>query len=122
MAKGVRPVSINSYLTCVRAYANWLHAEGYLPDKPKVPLLKCEQKVIETFSQEQIQKLVSVKPKGTNQIRVHIASCLMLDTGLRLQETLGLTLTDADFDNLVVKVTGKATATDGRCFGPDPFG
>jgi site-specific recombinase XerD len=107
LQKGVRAISVNSYLTCIRAYANWLHAEGYLPEKPKVPLLKCEQKVIGTFSPEQVQKMVAFRPKGTNQTRVHVAACLMLDTGLRLAETLGLTLADADFDNLVVKVTGK---------------
>jgi site-specific recombinase XerD len=107
LTRGVRPVSVNSYLTCVRAYANWLHAEGYLPEKPKVPLLKCEQKVIMTFSPEQVQKLLALKPKGINQSRVYVATCLMLDTGLRLDETLGLTRRDVDFDNLVVKVTGK---------------
>jgi site-specific recombinase XerD len=107
LEKGVKPVSINSYLTCVRAYLNWLHAEGHLPDKPRVPLLKYEQKVITTFSPEQIRKLVSLKPKGANQTRVHVASCLMLDTGLRLQEVLSLTPADVDFDNLLVKVTGK---------------
>jgi site-specific recombinase XerD len=101
------PQSINSFLTCVRAYANWLHTEGHLPEKPRVPLLKFEQKVITTFSSEQVKKLLSRKPKGANQFRVHVATCLRLDTGLRLQGGPGLTPADADFDNLLVKVTGK---------------
>jgi hypothetical protein len=44
--------------------------------------MKFEQKVIATFSPEQVQKLLALKPKGTNQTRVHVATCLMLDTGL----------------------------------------
>lgn len=106
-AKGVQPISINSYLTCVRAYANWLHSEGYLKEKPKVPLLKCEKKVIATFSPEQVQRLLSFKPKGRNEARAHVASSLMLDAGLRLAEVMGLLRSDVDLDNLLVKVRGK---------------
>ena len=105
--KGVRPVSINSYLTCVRAYLNWLHADGHLKDKPRVELLKCEQKVIATFSPEHVQRILAFKPKGRNQTRVHVATCLMLDTGMRLAEALALTVSDVDLDNLLVKVKGK---------------
>jgi site-specific recombinase XerD len=63
---GIRPVSVNSYLTCVRAYLNWLHSEGFLTEKPRVHLLKFEQKVIATFSPDQVQRLLTFKLKGRN--------------------------------------------------------
>ena len=58
LARGIRPVSINSYLTCVRAYMNWLYANGHLAEKPRVPLLKCEDKIITALSPEQLQRVI----------------------------------------------------------------
>jgi site-specific recombinase XerD len=107
LAKGVRPISINSYLTGVRAYLNWLHVEGFLKEKPKVQLLKCEQKVLATFSPEYIQSLVGFKPKGRNQTRAHMVGCVLLDTGLRIAEALGIRREDIDLDNMLIRVTGK---------------
>jgi len=107
LQRGVRPVSINSYLTCVRAYLNWLHAEQWLKAKPKVQLLKYEHKVIATFSPEQVKRLLAFKPRGRNQTRTHVGSCVMLDSGLRLSEVLELRTADIDFDNLLIKVHGK---------------
>ena len=72
----------------MRAYLNWLHREGHLPDKPRVELLKFEHKVIATFTPEHVERMIGFKPTGTNQTRVHVAMCLMLDTGLRLREAL----------------------------------
>jgi len=63
--------------------------------------------VIFTFSPEQVQRLLGFKPRGTNQIRTHVATCVMLDSGLRLSEVLELRTSDIDFDNLLLKVKGK---------------
>jgi len=107
LAQGVRPVSINSYLTCVRAYLNWLYAEGCLKEKPRVQMLKYEHKVIGTFSPEQVRMLLEFKPRGVNQTRTSVATCVMLDSGLRLSEVLELTPANVDFDNLMITVRGK---------------
>jgi len=105
--KKVRSVSINSYLTCVRAYVNWLHAEGFLKDKPRVQLLKYEHKVLATFSPAHVKALLAFKPKGTNECRTWPAVCVMLDAGPRLSEVLGLRKTDIDLDNLLLRLRGK---------------
>ena len=107
MAKGLRPVSINSYLTAVRAYLNWLHIEGHLKDKPRVHLLKCEDRVIATLTPDQVQRIIRHVPKGVNDRRIHTFVLLVLDTGLRMSEALSLTTDSVDFDNLVIKVRGK---------------
>ena len=107
LERGTRPVSVNSYLTCVRAYLNWLHSEGFLTDKPRVHLLKFEQKVIATFSHDQVQRLLTFKPKGRNAARTHIVCCVLLDTGLRISEALGIRREDIDFDNMCLRVLGK---------------
>jgi site-specific recombinase XerD len=107
LAKGNKPVSVNSWLTGVRAYCLWLHNEGYLSEKPKVQLLKCEQKVLETLSTEQVRRVMSFKPAKAWERRTHALTCVLLDSGLRAAEALRLTRSDVDFDNLVLKVQGK---------------
>lgn len=44
LERGMRPVSVNSYLTCIRAYFGWLHREGALKERPRVELLRHEQR------------------------------------------------------------------------------
>jgi integrase/recombinase XerD len=107
LAKGIKPVSINSWLTGVRAFALWLWNEGYLKEKPKVQLLKCEQKVIQTFTPEQSKLIIGYKGKKVSSRRAHVVACVILDCGLRISEVLTLRKESFDFDNLVIKVKGK---------------
>jgi hypothetical protein len=44
---------------------NWLYAEGFLADKPRVQLLKFDHQVIATFSPEQVEKLLRAVRIGT---------------------------------------------------------
>lgn len=104
----VFPITINSYLRCINAYFNWLHLE-YGKEPLKLPKLKEEQKILSTFTEEQIQATLAFKPKGRNLTRAHMVASLLLDTGLRISEALGLRKQDIDFDNLVLKVYGKGS-------------
>src|SRR5262249_34688136 len=47
------------------------------------------------------------KPKQFDAWRLHVLVCLLLDTGLRIDEALTLSTVDVDFDNLLVTVFGK---------------
>ena len=107
LAKGIRPVSVNSWLTGVRAYCLWLYAEGHLKDRPKVQLLKCERRVIATLSEEQVRRIVGFKPHKLWERRTHALACTLLDCGLRAAEALRLAKADVDLENLIVKVVGK---------------
>ena len=107
LAKGIKPVSINSWLTGVRAYCLWLHQEGHLKERPRVQLLKCEQKVITTLSPEQIKRIVDWKPGRNTERRLHVLTLLLLDTGVRIQEALTLRKNQLDFDNLLIRIKGK---------------
>jgi integrase/recombinase XerD len=107
MARGIKPVSINSWLTGIRAYCLWLYKEGQLKEKPEVKLLKYEKTIIATFSKEQAGRLISFRPQKLAERRIHALTLLVLDTGLRLNEALTLLWERVDFDNLVLKVRGK---------------
>ena len=98
---GISPVSCNTYICALNAYWKWAGEVHHLA------YLKEEEKVLATFSPEQVKALLGVKPKGRNQARAHIICSVLLDTGLRISEALGIRREDIDFDNMCLKVTGK---------------
>jgi integrase/recombinase XerD len=106
-AKGISPISVNTYLRHLKAYLRWMEQEGHTKEPLRVQFLKTESKVLSTLSPEHIKRLLGFRPRGINQSRTHTAAMLMLDCGLRISELLGLQFEHCDFDNLVVKVKGK---------------
>lgn len=98
---GISPVSVNTYICAMNAYWKWAGEDRHLN------YLKEEQKILATFSAEQIHRLIHWKPVGRNQARAHIIAVAALDSGLRISELLGLTRQDVDFDNLILRVKGK---------------
>ena len=104
--RGLSHVSINSHLRCINAYLNWLHTEHGEP-LLKIPRLKEQQKVLATFSAEQIGRIVKGKPSGRNETRVRMIALTAIDTGMRIQELLNLRRPDVDFVNSILKVNGK---------------
>lgn len=70
------------YLRCINAYFNWLHRE-HGKELIKIPRLKEEQKILATFSPEQIKRLVQFKPPGIRrEARVHVMAICAIDTGV----------------------------------------
>jgi integrase len=99
-------LSVNTYLRCINAYFRWLHEERGVA-LVKIPRLKEEQKVLATLTPDHVQRLLAFKPKGTNLARAHTLAMLLLDTGLRFAEALGLRWEHVDLENLLITVTGK---------------
>jgi integrase/recombinase XerD len=109
--RGVAASSVNSWLRVVNAYLHW-QCGADVKCSPacqhiKLGKLKEPQKILATLSGEQIYRLVQFRPQGRNARRVHCAACLILDTGLRISEALGLRRQDVDLENLVLHVLGK---------------
>jgi site-specific recombinase XerD len=50
--KGMKPVTVNTYLRCINAYFMWLHKE-HGKERVKIPWLQDEQKILITFSARQ---------------------------------------------------------------------
>ena len=71
-------------------------------------LPKTPRKVISTFSQEQIQKILnSIDKKSSHGFRNYTMILLLLDTGIRLSELIGLQMEDIDFLQSFILVKGK---------------
>lgn len=105
--KGLSAVSCNVYIRTVNAFLHWLRDEGLAKDPPRVALLRTEQKVITTFSAEQVRTFLECRPRTLTEARIHALVCTLLDTGLRIEEALQVKRMDADLENLLLTVHGK---------------
>ena len=71
--RGVSAISVNTYLRCVNAYLRWLHVE-HKHELLRLPRLKEEQKVLATFSPQQVEALTQHRPKHPSH-QVQWKSC-----------------------------------------------
>jgi integrase/recombinase XerD len=104
---GVSAISVNTYLRAVNAFLRWSHTEGHSPELIRIPKLKEEDKILATLTPEHVQRLIGFRPRGKYKQRIHPLACLLLDTGLRIDEALSLPRDNVDFDNLLLHVHGK---------------
>jgi integrase/recombinase XerD len=98
---GISATSINSRITGVNAYLRWAGANY------KLNPLREQSKISSTYKPEHLKLLLSYKPAGYGDTRLHTLVLTLLDTGLRIDEALSIRLTDVDWDNLLFRVTGK---------------
>ena len=104
---GTSAISVNTYLRALNAFFRWANAEGHLGELLRITKLKEEQKVIATLAPEHIRKLIDFKSHGKSELRLHTLACLLLDSGLRIDEALSLRCEDVDLDNFLLLVHGK---------------
>jgi integrase/recombinase XerD len=101
--KGLKASSCNNRIRAVNAYLQWLESDL------RIPKLKEEQRVLPTFSVENINTIQSWKPKTFCERRLHAIMLTLADTGTRIDEVLSLKWNEVDFDNLLLTVTGKGS-------------
>ena len=100
-------MTCNTYIGAMNAFCRWLSEEGHVRERVKLGKLRVERRLLTLLDEAQMRALIGFKPKTFRQARVHLATLLILDTGLRISEALHLLASDIDFDNLVLKVFGK---------------
>ncbi len=110
-AQGLSASSCNCRIRAVNSYLHWASGQGTKRcaacSHLKVPKLKEEQRILPTFSVEDVQKLAHHKPKGFYAARLHVFILTLIDCGCRSGEAMGLRWQDVDFDNLLLKLHGK---------------
>jgi integrase/recombinase XerD len=110
--KGLKPTGCNSVIQALNSYAHWVNVGsdtkcGSGCRHPKIAHLKVPDLVLPTFTEQQIRLLLSWKPKGKYQFRLHMLTLFLLDTGCRISEVLNLKVREIDFENLLVTLDGK---------------
>jgi integrase/recombinase XerD len=99
--RGITPGGVNCRARAINAYLKWAGSSC------KIPRLKEPQRVLPTFTEQQIRRLVTWKPKRQPQRRLHLLVLMLLDTGCRISEALTLRVRSIDLDNLLVTLDGK---------------
>jgi integrase/recombinase XerD len=105
LSERVAPASMNTYIIVIRGFFGWLVNEGQIPFNPLggLKVHGVPAPLVERFSDEEIARLeAAVKTPLERAILF-----LLLDTGLRAAELIGLRLEDIDFDLGEIRVHGK---------------
>ena len=104
------PATSRSYRKNLKAFFNWVIAEGLLEVNPMshIKPVRMPQKIIKPLSVEDIANMLALCA-GNNflDIRNRAILLLFLDTGLRLNELSSIQKKDIDTDNWTIKVFGK---------------
>ena len=105
--KPLSPATIQGYTRTVKIFFSWLVKEGYLDINPTsgIPVPRAPMKIVNTFSHEHIKRL-SDSYCGTNGYgyRNFAIVMLLLDTGMRVSELVGIELDDINLNEGYIKI------------------
>ena len=109
--KGRAATGCNVAIRAINSYLHWGGGQdrkcGAGCTHPRIRQLMESKIVLATFSDIQVNRIVTMKPKSEYERRRHLLVLFLLDTGCRISEALGLRVRDVDFDNLLVTLDGK---------------
>lgn len=109
----IKTASINHYLRDIRTFINYLYDYGYLTNKIKVELVKGQEEIKETYTDEELDKLLT-RPTNVEDFaewRTYTIVCYVLATGNRAETVCSLTLGDIDLNRRIIRI---ATAKNKR--------
>jgi len=125
-ARGMKDTTQHAHARGIKAWLNWLVAEGDLAESPmrRVSMPRLEKRVPEPFSREEMGCLLAAcgQVGGKSHLQVGRPTCGrgtadgardyaillgLLDTGLRAAEFVGLRVGDVDMRTGLITVVGK---------------
>jgi integrase/recombinase XerD len=101
---------VNHYREALDRFYEWLIVEGQVVNNPVATIRKAREprRLIEALSEAEVEALLAQVDTGTFLgLRDHTFMLVLLDTGIRLSEALGLRLADLDLPEGMFKVFGK---------------
>jgi len=102
--------TVNGYLRALRAFWAWVQREGFIEESPfsKVQIPKAPRKVMPTFTEEQLRRLLgAIDTSSASGHRDYAIIITFLDTGVRCSELTGLRAKDVNLEARLLKVWGK---------------
>jgi integrase/recombinase XerD len=103
----VSDATLNNYLRNIKVFFNWLEENHIIKQNTvsKCKFLKTERKGKDQLTDEEFNKLIkSMDITKFHEYRDYIICNLIMDTGMRLSETLHLTLNDVDFTRRTILI------------------
>ncbi|HEY8559466.1 MAG TPA: tyrosine-type recombinase/integrase [Pyrinomonadaceae bacterium] len=104
---GISYFTINSYIRGMNSFLTWLYENEHTPDHLKIKKIKEPKRGLKIYSESELKKILSFRPKTFADHRLYTMICLMIDTGVRIDECLTLRRKEIDLENLLIKVVGK---------------
>lgn len=91
--------SVNHYLRDLRTFVNWLYDKTFISQKVKLTLVKGQEKQIETYTEEEIEKLIKRPDRNASWVewRSWAIDCFILGTGCRIETVVNVTIGDIRF-------------------------
>jgi integrase/recombinase XerD len=111
--KGLKETGCNAAIRAINSYLHWNSGVerkcGAGCSHPRIQPLKEPQTVLPTFTEAQVKQLVGWKPRPKNyyERRLHLLVLLLFDLGCRISEGLSLRISDINFDDLLITLSGK---------------
>ncbi len=109
--RGLTPGGCNMYIRTVNSYLSWLREEGQIDSPLRVKVLRAPQHQKTLLSAADVRALLLFKPRTVVDRRTWTLILLLLDTGLRISEALGIERTRVDLDAMTLTVLGTAPKT-----------
>ena len=100
--KEAKITSVNTRLRAIRAFFNYLFDNNYIVTNPmkNVSLVRDRKAIIETFTRKQLNDLLNAPDLKTfTGLRDYTLMLLLVETGIRANELVGLTLSDVRWDD-----------------------
>lgn len=105
--QSLKTVTINTRLRAIRAYFNFLYKQKYIRKNPveNIKLLKDRKNLVQTFSTEQLEHLLKQPDLRTfTGLRDYTLMLLLLETGIRVNELVGIDLSDVRLKEVLIKL------------------
>lgn len=102
--------TVNHFVCSAKAFFAYLVDDGLIDRSPvsKIKKLRLTKRVIQSFSPEQVKALLAQPNKQRfSGIRDYAIMLLMLDTGARIGEVVGMKLLDIDWVGNTICIMGK---------------
>lgn len=108
------PHTVNGRLRMLKTFYNALKDDGEDVESPaeKVAPLKVNESTLRVYTDDQVKRLLdSCDTRSYVGLRDYCYLLLALDSGMRITETLMITISDIDFDNRTISVVSENAKT-----------
>jgi integrase/recombinase XerC len=107
--KQLSRTSIIRKISCLRSFFKFLCLQGYIPNNPILGIStpKREKRLPEFLYPEELENLLNLPDLSELGVRDQAILEVFYSSGLRLQELVGLTIADLDFNAGYLRVFGK---------------
>jgi site-specific recombinase XerD len=113
--------TVHHYFVVIANFFGWVVSEGFLEESPtaKIKIAKPKEKVIKPYSQEEIMRMLAVCDYDYEHNARFLGSrnkamvLMLLDSGVRLSELIGIKIKDINTSNGNIRVLGKGNKERG---------